>query len=182
LRLATLTILINDLRKPGMTKNHESRVLTLADLKNPIVFLALGFGSGLAKKAPGTWGTLAALLPYGLLQMLAPAIYLAVIAVAFVAGIFICDYASKKIGGHDHGGIVWDEFVGFWITMILAPPGFLWIALGFVLFRLFDIWKPWPIGWVDKRVGGGFGIMLDDVLAGLWALVCMQLIAMLVMY
>lgn len=77
---------------------------------------------------------------------------------------------------HDHGGIVWDEFVGYWITMIAAPAGWLWILIGFVLFRIFDIWKPWPIKTADKVIGGGFGIMIDDVMAGVYALICLQLL------
>jgi phosphatidylglycerophosphatase A len=93
----------------------------------------------------------------------------------------LCGKTASDIGVHDHGGIVWDEFIGFWLTMFLAPPGLIWLVLGFALFRLFDIIKPWPIRWFDKHVHGGFGIMIDDVLAGLMALVCLQLIAALVL-
>ena len=81
---------------------------------------------------------------------------------------------------HDHGGIVWDEFCGFWLTMIAAPAGWLWIAVGFVLFRIFDIWKPWPICVADKKVHGGLGIMLDDLIAGVYALIMMQGLALLI--
>ena len=91
------------------------------------------------------------------------------ILVAFVLGVYLCERTSRDLGVHDHGGIVWDEFVGLWITLILVPPGWGWVLLGFVLFRLFDILKPQPIGWADKRVAGGFGIMIDDVLAGIYA-------------
>jgi phosphatidylglycerophosphatase A len=103
-------------------------------------------------------------------QQLPLAGYVLVLVVATLLGIWLCDRTAKDMGVHDHGGIVWDEFVGLWLTMLLAPPGWLWLLAGFALFRLFDIWKPWPIGWVDRRVGGGFGIMLDDLLAGLMAL------------
>jgi phosphatidylglycerophosphatase A len=92
-------------------------------------------------------------------------------------GVYWCDRSSKALGVHDHGGIVWDEFVGYWITMFMAPKGILWMLVGFVLFRLFDIVKPWPIRWLDRHVEGGFGIMLDDVLAGVFACVVLQLLA-----
>ncbi len=144
--------------------------------RNPIHFVAFGFGSGAAPVAPGTFGTLAAVPFYLLLQYLPLGSYLLVLVVAFAVGCWLCDITSRDIGVHDHGGIVWDEFVGFWITMIAAPPGWLWIVIGFALFRLFDILKPWPIRWVDKRVHGGFGIMLDDVLAGIFALAALQLL------
>ncbi len=143
-------------------------------LKNPVNFLAFGLGSGCAPKAPGTFGTGAAVLLYLPLQHLPLWQYLGFIFVSFVLGVWLCDQASKSLGVHDHGGIVWDEFVGYWITMIAAPAGWGWLIVGFVLFRLFDIWKPWPIKQLDKSVGGGFGIMIDDVLAGGYALVCLQ--------
>ena len=92
-----------------------------------------------------------------------------------LVGIKICNATAKSLGVHDHGAIVWDEFVGFWITMIAAPAGWQWILAGFVLFRFFDIVKPWPINWLDKHVDGGLGIMLDDILAGLMAFLCIQL-------
>lgn len=155
----------------------SARRLTLKDLAEPRRLLALGFGSGLAPVAPGTFGTLAAVPLYLLLQPLPLMYYLAVLIVTFLLGIWLCDVTARQLGVHDHPGIVWDEFVGYWITMLMAPAGWLWIAVGFVLFRCFDILKPWPIRWIDKRVGGGFGIMLDDVLAGIYGLVVLQLIA-----
>ena len=143
-------------------------------IRSPVLFLAFGFGSGLARKAPGTFGTLAAVpLWYGL-QFLSAPMYLAVIGVSIVLGCYLCGAASKKLGVHDHGGIVWDEFVGYWITMFLAPAGWLWALYGFVLFRIFDIAKPQPIGWVDRRGRGGLGIMLDDILAGIYAALVLQ--------
>nr|WP_246480431.1 phosphatidylglycerophosphatase A [Motiliproteus sediminis] len=140
---------------------------------------AFGFGSGAPRRAPGTWGTLAAFAPYAVLVQLSLPAYLVAILVAFVIGIYFCDKTSRDLGVHDHGGIVWDEFVGLWITLILIPPGWGWLFAGFVVFRFFDILKPWPIRWADKRVSGGFGIMLDDVLAGIYALAVLQLVAYL---
>jgi len=145
--------------------------------KNPNHLFAFGFGSGLAKKAPGTFGTLAAIPFFLLLQNLSWPLYLSWLLVTFALGVLWCDRSSKAMGVHDHGGIVWDEFVGFWITMFMAPAGWVWILIGFVLFRFFDILKPWPINWLDKKVHGGFGIMIDDVLAGVYALLVLQLIA-----
>jgi phosphatidylglycerophosphatase A len=146
-------------------------------LANPNHLFAFGFGSGLVKKAPGTFGTLAAIPFFLLLQNLSWPLYLSWLLVAFALGVFWCDRSSKALGVHDHGGIVWDEFVGFWITMFMAPTGWIWIVLGFFLFRFFDILKPWPINWLDKKVHGGFGIMIDDTLAGIYALIVLQLIA-----
>lgn len=141
-------------------------------LSNPIHFLALGFGSGLIKPAPGTWGTLAAIPIYLLLlKVLSAGLipYLTVLIVSFVVGIYLCGKTARDVGVHDHGAIVWDEFVGFWITMTLIPFSWLNLILGFLLFRMFDIVKPWPIKLLDKHVHGGFGIMIDDVLAGIFA-------------
>lgn len=146
-------------------------------LTNPIHFLAFGFGSGLAPFAPGTFGTLAAVPLYLLMQPLSMPLYLAVVVAAFIAGIWICGVAGSDLEVHDHGGIVWDEFVGLWVTMIAAPAGWAWVVAGFLLFRLFDIWKPWPIGWADQQVSGGLGVMLDDVIAGLYALLVIQIAA-----
>jgi phosphatidylglycerophosphatase A len=142
--------------------------------RNPIHFLAFGLGSGAAPKAPGTFGTLAAIPLWLLFSDLPILSYIAVIVVASLVGIWLCGQTSKDLGVHDHGGIVWDEFVGLWITYIALPEGWLWVLFGFLLFRLFDIWKPWPIGWADSKVSGGLGIMLDDILAGFMALGVLQ--------
>lgn len=144
-------------------------------LANPLHFLSLGFGSGLAPKAPGTFGTLAAVPVYWLFHDVGILLYLAIVALSLIAGIYICGYTAKALGVHDHPGIVWDEFVGYWITMIAVPPSLLSVVLGFVFFRLFDIAKPWPIRWIDRQVSGGLGIMLDDVLAAVFALCCVHL-------
>lgn len=145
--------------------------------RNPVHLLAFGFGSGAATKAPGTWGTLAAVVPYLALAQLPLLAYLSVVLLAFIAGVYICGRTAADLGVHDHGGIVWDEFVGLWISLIALPAGWPWLVAGFVLFRIFDIAKPWPIGWADRRVSGGLGIMLDDVLAGFYTLFILQLTA-----
>lgn len=138
-------------------------------LSDPVLFLAFGFGSGLAKKAPGTFGTLAAIPVYYLFAQTGMIFYSLLTVIATVAGIWICDIAAKKLDEHDFGGIVWDEIAGYLITMWLVPFSWKAVVLGFVLFRLFDIVKPWPIKWIDRKVQGGFGIMLDDVLAAVFA-------------
>lgn len=132
-------------------------------------WLALGLGSGLAPKAPGTFGTLAAVPLFLLLQPLPLWGYALATLLVCLVGIWACGEYSRALGVHDHGSIVWDEVAGYLITMMFAPPGWLWVVIGFVLFRLFDIWKPWPIGWLDAKVHGGLGIMLDDMLAGVFA-------------
>lgn len=156
----------------------SQKELVATVLKSPVHFLAFGLGSGLSPKAPGTVGTLAAVPLYLLLMQLSPLYYLLALLAATGFGIWVCGKSSQLLGVHDHGGIVWDEFVGFWITMFIAPAGWLWIVLGFVLFRVFDIWKPWPIQVIDRKVDGGLGIMLDDILAGVFALLVLQLIAL----
>lgn len=143
-------------------------------MRHPVHFLAFGFGSGLAPFAAGTFGTLMAIPLYLLMLQLSLGSYLILTAGVCVAGVWLCDKSSRLLGVHDHGGIVWDEFAGFFITMIAAPTGWLWIVVGFALFRLFDIWKPWPISLLDKKVEGGLGIMLDDMVAGVYALICLQ--------
>ncbi len=149
-------------------------------LSRPVHWLAFGLGAGLAPKAPGTFGTLAAVPLYLLLAPLPLPAYLAVVAVLALLGIGVCGRTARDLGVHDHPGIVWDEVVGYLLTMSAAPPGWGWVLAGFVLFRLFDILKPWPIGWLDRRIGGGLGIMLDDLLAGALALVVLQLAAVLI--
>ena len=151
-----------------------------AILANPIHLLAFGFGAGLSPKAPGTMGTIVAVLIYLLLPSMPPIIYAGLILLSFVFGIWICGKTAEDLGVHDHGGIVWDEFVGYWITMFMAPSGLFWVLLGFVFFRLLDIFKPWPIKWADKELAGGLGIMLDDVLAGIMAALGMQAVVVLI--
>jgi phosphatidylglycerophosphatase A len=143
-------------------------------LSNPIHFLALGFGSGLAAKAPGTFGTIAAIPLYLLMSHLSLPVYLALTLLIVLVGFYICDKAANDMQVHDHGAIVWDEVAGLLITLIAAPAGWIWLLVGFGFFRFFDILKPWPIRWLDAKVHGGFGIMIDDVLAGVFAFMCLQ--------
>jgi len=133
---------------------------------HPAHFIALGFGSGLSPKGPGTAGTLAAWLLYPLLSAALPnAQLLGFLLTGFVLGVFAADRTGKALGVSDHGSIVWDEMVPFWLVLFLTPASLAWQAAAFVLFRFFDIVKPQPIGWADSKVKGGFGVMLDDVIA-----------------
>ena len=149
----------------------------MVNLKNIIHFLALGFGSGLSPKAPGTVGTLVAIPLYFLLSYLSAGHYIFMVLVMGIAGIYICDITAKDFGVEDDPHIVWDEMVGYLLTMFLAPSGWQWILLGFVLFRFFDILKPWPISVCDRVVKGGLGIMVDDILAGAGAWGVLQLLS-----
>jgi phosphatidylglycerophosphatase A len=142
--------------------------------RNPIHLLAFGLGAGLVPVAPGTFGTLVALPLYYYLQRLASGWYLLLLAALFIAGIVLCGKTARDLRTPDHSGIVWDEIVGYLVTMFMAPTGWQWMLLGFVLFRLFDIWKPFPIRWFDRNVHGGLGIMLDDVAAGVAAALVLQ--------
>ncbi len=146
------------------------------DWRDPVQLAACGFGSGLAPVAPGTFGTLVALPLWWLLQPLPLAAYLAVVALLAAVGVWLCGRAAAALGVHDHPAIVWDEIVGYLVAMSAAPAGWLPMLLGFALFRAFDILKPWPIRTVDRRVHGGLGIMLDDLLAGAFAGVVLQVV------
>lgn len=138
-------------------------------LRSPMQFLAFGFGSGLSPKAPGTAGTLLAVPLYLLISQWDLLSYTALVVLAAGLGIWICGVASRQLQVHDHPGIVWDEFVGYWITMWAIPADWVWIVAGFLVFRVYDILKPWPISVLDRKVGGGFGIMIDDIVAGFMA-------------
>jgi phosphatidylglycerophosphatase A len=155
----------------------EADALPKPSMGNIVHLLAFGFGAGCSPKAPGTMGTLLAVGLYLPLARLPLGVYLLVLLAVILVGIWLCGRAANDLGVHDHPGIVWDEIAGYLLTMVAAPAGWLWIIIGFALFRLFDIWKPWPIGWLDRRVGGGLGIMLDDVVAGVFAAACLQLLA-----
>jgi len=145
--------------------------------KNPIHFLAFGFGAGLSPIMPGTMGTLVAIPMYLVLRLLPVTGYVVACALITLIGFWLCHVTAKDLKVHDHPGIVWDEIAGFLWTMLLAPKAWWWIIIGFGLFRFFDIIKPWPIRWIDQRVKGGVGIMLDDLLAAVGAWVILQLIA-----
>ncbi len=149
--------------------------MPVSSWKKPIHILAFGFGAGASPKAPGTMGTLVAVPIYFLLQHLPLFAYVVAVLVIIGAGVFICDRCAKELGVHDHSGIVWDEIAGYLITMIAIPMNIYTIAAGFLLFRVFDILKPWPIRYFDKQVKGGLGIMLDDVVAGIFSWVILYL-------
>ncbi|MDQ7997484.1 MAG: phosphatidylglycerophosphatase A [Luteibacter sp.] len=139
-------------------------------LASPWGWIACGFGSGLTPKAQGTFGSLAAIVPWLLLRELSVPAWLVIIALSFALGVWACEVAGRLLGVADHRSLVWDEFVGQWIALLPALLAPWWaVAVGFLLFRLFDVWKPWPITWFDRRVKGGFGVMLDDVIAGIFA-------------
>jgi phosphatidylglycerophosphatase A len=148
----------------------KHRKIQLHEIKNPVVFVALGLGSGLSPVAPGTAGTLLTVPLVYFLQQQSLLTYLLVTLFVLFSGSWICGYAAKKLQVHDHSGIVFDEVAGFLITMFMVPIGWYWMLAGFLLFRFFDALKPWPISWFDKNIHGGFGIMLDDVIAGLVSL------------
>jgi phosphatidylglycerophosphatase A len=147
---------------------------TFSPARRLIHFLAFGFGAGYIPRAPGTAGTLVAVPVYLLLRETELAIYLATVVLLFVLGIWLCGVTERDLGKEDAPGIVWDEIVGYLVAMTAAPAGWVWIAAGFGLFRLFDIVKPFPIRMLDQRVPGGLGVMLDDVLAGVYALIVLQ--------
>lgn len=141
----------------------------LKHFKTCVIFLATGFGLGYAPKAPGTVGTLAGVLLYLAFAPFSLTVYLIATLVVCVIGVPICGLTAKWWGMHDHPSIVWDEVAGYLITMIAWPFAWSTIVIGFIWFRVFDILKPWPINLLDKRVQGGLGIMLDDILAGVYA-------------
>lgn len=145
-------------------------------MRNDIVlFLAQGFGTGRVPRAPGTAGTLPGVALYLVFAGLPLIAYVGIVAVLFLIGVALCERAARLLDDPDPPSVVWDEIVGVMIAMIGIAPSVATVIAGFLAFRLFDIWKPWPIGWVDRRVPGGLGIMLDDVIAGLMALVLMHL-------
>ena len=147
--------------------------------RDPILMLGLGFGSGLSPFAPGTAGTVVALLFVPLLASLSLGYLCAVLLFASLLGIYICGYSANKLGAKDPSSIVWDEFVGLWIALAGFPVSSFWLLSGFVVFRCFDILKPWPISVLDRKIPGGLGIMLDDILAGMMTWLVLRLAASL---
>jgi phosphatidylglycerophosphatase A len=150
---------------------NERKTLTDAQrralLASPAGWLACGFGSGLAPVAQGTFGSLAAILPWLGMRHLSLAMNIAITAIGFVIGVKACDIAGRILKVDDHRSLVWDEFIGQWIALLPALLAPWWaVVAGFALFRLFDVWKPWPVGWLDRRLKGGMGVMMDDVAAG----------------
>ena len=142
---------------------------------NPLHFIAFGFGSGLLPIMPGTYATIVAIPIFLVLQSMGWVIYAIATVLITLFGVWLSEKVSKDIGIHDYPGMNFDEIVGYLVTMFLAPKGWIWILLGFGLFRLFDILKPWPINWVDKNVKGGVGVILDDVMAGILSFIVIQI-------
>ena len=153
----------------SISKQIKRNQLPTGYWRNPIHFIACGFGTGASPYAPGTVGTLAGVLLYLPLSQLSLIPYLIVVVVGFGIGVWLCEVTSRDFGEQDHSGIVWDEVVGYWITMTAVPFDWGWVLMGFLLFRLFDVLKPWPIRRLDQSIKGGFGVMIDDVLAGIYA-------------
>lgn len=155
---------------------HDRSLLKNVSLKNPWHFLALGFGSGLLPKAPGTYGSLAATPFCYALMHLDYKLALLVIVLTYIVGTYATFVTEKALKMHDNSAIVIDEFVGMFISVLFFPPKLYLVAMAFVLFRIFDVIKPFPIGFLDKRIAGANGVMIDDVLAGIFALACGHLI------
>jgi len=143
---------------------------------SPAGFLAFGFGSGLSPFAPGTMGTLVAVPFLFALKGLGNTGFWIVLALLFGLGVLLCGQVSRKLGVHDHGGIVWDEMVGYWLSAAFVPLQWPWLLAAFLLFRFFDILKPWPIRQLDKKVSGGFGIMIDDIVAALFTVIILAVL------
>ncbi len=148
--------------------------------QKPSHFIAFGFGSGAMPFAPGTFGTLAAIPFYLVLRTFPTSIYLLLVILIMFGSMWLCQRVSEEIKVDDHQGMCLDEFVGFFVTMMGAPHGFTWIMVGFILFRIFDIWKPWPIDYLDSHVHGGIGMILDDVGAGIYSLIIMKILSWII--
>ncbi|WP_392561592.1 phosphatidylglycerophosphatase A [Orbus sturtevantii] len=158
-------------------KNKSSNFKQHVRLTNPVHFLAVGLGSGMSPIMPGTMGSLMAIPLWLLFYQLIPILYWVLIVVAFIFGCFLCQKTSDDTHTHDSGHIVWDEFVGMWITLFFIPHiSMLWIVIAFIIFRFFDMVKPWPIRWFDQKVSGGFGIMIDDVIAAIFSSIVVYLL------
>jgi len=159
-----------------MTISNNQKMSKLRFLfQHPRHLLALGFGSGLAPKAPGTFGTILGLAAFGLIAGHPLWLQLIIIALLFLIGISICGETAEALGTPDHGSIVWDEIVAMMLVLAFTPPHVLWWGIAFILFRLFDIWKPFPIKQCDNLIKGGFGVMFDDLLAAIYAILLIQL-------
>ena len=160
-----------------MTENNPLKKISLL---NPVHLLAVGFGSGLIHPAPGTWGSLAGtFIGVILLALLGTKTFLILTALCFALGCYLCQKTADDMGVHDHGSIVWDEFVGVFIVLAAVPElSWQWVVTAFVLFRFFDILKPYPIRYFDEKLESGFGIMVDDVLASIYAVIVVLAIRM----
>lgn len=163
-------------RSPSVSRVTGTSGKPGISLADPGHILSLGLGAGLMPKAPGTWGSLLAVPLFVVLHPYGRVIYVLVVAVSFAAGVYLAGRTARALGVHDHSAIVIDEVVGMLVTWVAAEPGWITIALGFGLFRFFDIAKPWPLRRMDEGVSGGLGIMLDDLVAGLMAAIVLQLL------
>lgn len=165
-----------------MTKQERNKDFKkYVQLTNPIHLLAVGLGSGMSPIMPGTMGSAMAIPLWLLFNGLQPYLYWVLIVVAFIFGCFLCQKTSDDTHTHDSGHIVWDEFVGMWITLFFIPQiSISWVTIAFVAFRIFDMAKPWPIRWFDKRVPGGFGIMVDDVIAAIFSSLSVYLLTFII--
>jgi phosphatidylglycerophosphatase A len=166
-------MIISPLARMPMKRSAKQGSAPLSLLRDPVHLFAFGFGAGMSPYAPGTFGTLVAVPIVLFVMQFGFAVHLAFAIAATGFGIYVCGESARRLGIHDHPGIVWDEITGFAVTMLAAPAeshgAAWWLCGGFVLFRLFDIWKPWPIREADHSLSGGLGIMLDDIIAGLFA-------------
>ena len=144
-------------------------------LRHPAHFIALGFGGGLAKKAPGTFGTLVGLPLFWLMLPLPVLVQWFIIGAFFIIGVPLCGVTGQHLGVSDHGSIVWDEIVAMLLILMFTPTHWIWWATAFLLFRLFDICKPFPIAQVDAKLKGGFGVMFDDILAAVYAIISLKI-------
>ena len=147
---------------------------------DPVHFLAFGFGVGLLPKAPGTAGSVLGLLVAWLTFSIGLPWRIAIAGALIIIGIWICGESAKRLGTHDYRGIVWDEIAGMYVTLLAVPRELIFWAIGFALFRIFDIWKPWPIRDLDSTVAGGLGIMIDDLLASIFAILLLLLAGILI--
>ncbi len=164
-----------------ISAESAKRKVTASEVfSDPVHFFAFGFGSGLSPFAPGTAGTLAAVVLELPMRQLPMTVRIGILVAVCIAGVWLCGESARRLGAHDHPGIVWDEFAGYFLTMLVAPAGLVWSVAGFALFRVFDILKPWPIRDLDHRIPGGLGIMVDDIVAGVFAAIGLLLLAGLV--
>lgn len=137
--------------------------------KNPIELIACGFGIGAIPWMPGTFGTILGIIFYIFLSRFSLLTYIIIAIFLFIFGVIICDITNRRFGTFDHPAAVWDEIVGFLFVMIGIPKVWYYIFIGFILFRIFDVWKPWPISWLEKNIIGGLGVMIDDIVAALYS-------------
>ncbi len=165
--------------KKKLHREYTVPPIPLSVWKNPLHFIAFGFGAGCIPVAPGTFGTLIAIPFYLYLSTYSLTSYIIITLAIIALSSWLCEKVSRDLKVNDHQGMCIDEVVGFLVTMTNAPYGWKWILLGFILFRIFDIWKPWPIRQIDKNIHSGFGMILDDVAAGIYSLIIIQILAWL---